>query len=351
MVVTLKQIARKVGVTETAVSHALRDKPLGKRKLAEKTAQNIRKVAEEMGYKPNKIGKALANKRDLKIAVVIFAGKDKHYCNNIMKGVHEAKGEYSHYGLSLSTFYIEETSPKSQAKIIDELADEKVDGICASLIYSSEVSQAIDRVADIGIPVITFGNDLPKSKRLCFIGSDHFKSGQIAADLLCNFIGGEGKVFVLSGFNISSGHSDRINGFRSVVNKYYRNIKIIGVEEDFDDDEVAFQKTSDILETEPDLAGIYVATGVCAGVARVVNEHGKKGSIKIVSHDLFPETVQFIKDGLINSTIVQDPAREGKLSVELLFNFLFNDTKPNQEFYPTKIEIYTKHLVDASREQ
>lgn len=56
MGVTLQQIAEKAGVSRGTVDRALNDRGRIKPEVAEK----IKKIAEEMGYQPNRAGRALA---------------------------------------------------------------------------------------------------------------------------------------------------------------------------------------------------------------------------------------------------------------------------------------------------
>ena len=56
MGVTLQQIAEAAGVSRGTVDRALNDRGRIKPEVAEK----IKKIAEEMGYQPNRAGRALA---------------------------------------------------------------------------------------------------------------------------------------------------------------------------------------------------------------------------------------------------------------------------------------------------
>ena len=56
MAVTLQQIAEKAGVSRGTVDRALNNRG----RIRPEVAEKIRKIAQEMGYRPNRAGKALA---------------------------------------------------------------------------------------------------------------------------------------------------------------------------------------------------------------------------------------------------------------------------------------------------
>ena len=211
-------------------------------------------------------------------------------------------------------------------------------------IDSPEVRHAVDSAADSDIPVITFNSDLKRSRRLCFVGQDLYGSGQVAADLLGKFMGARGNVFILNGFHMFEAHQERLAGFQSVIENY-SDIKVVAVEEDLDDDIVAFEKTSQILELFPDLGGIYIIGAGINGVGKAVKKYAKAGKTKIVCNDLVPETVELLSEDVIDATIFQDPVSQGKLPIKLLFDLLFENIQPSREIYYTKTEIITKYLI------
>ena len=66
--VTLKDIAKKAGVSAMTVSRALNGKM---KDISPQTAEKIRKIAEEMGYIPNSSARALASHSSKLVAVML----------------------------------------------------------------------------------------------------------------------------------------------------------------------------------------------------------------------------------------------------------------------------------------
>ncbi|MEU9029879.1 LacI family DNA-binding transcriptional regulator [Streptomyces sp. NPDC048383] len=64
---TIKDIARRAGVSESAVSFALNDRP----GVSERTRARIRQVAEELGWQPNSAARALSGERSGAVGLVL----------------------------------------------------------------------------------------------------------------------------------------------------------------------------------------------------------------------------------------------------------------------------------------
>lgn len=83
MGVTLQQIAEAAGVSRGTVDRALNDRGRIKPEVAEK----IKKIAEEMGYQPNRAGRALAMaKQSVRIGVILQSA-DTPFMKKVLNGM------------------------------------------------------------------------------------------------------------------------------------------------------------------------------------------------------------------------------------------------------------------------
>jgi LacI family transcriptional regulator len=338
--ITIKDVARLANVSRATVYRALEDKP----GINPKTKQHIIELAASLNYQPNRLGKALAKNEQFFFGVVTLPLKNP-FSKKLLVGINEAESELLDYGVRVKIVYMEDLSPKKQSEEIYRLIDEQVKGITIDAINGVEVLEAVNSAVDAGIPVITFNSDIAESERLCFVGQKMFQSGQVAGDLLSRFMGEAGVVFVLNGFHKFVAHRERLRGFNSVINRCYPNINVVAVEECLDDDLIAYEKTMEILEEIPEIRGVYVVGAGVSGLGKALKDQNTSGAVKVVCNDLVPETVQLLKDGVIDATIYQDPVKQGKLPIRLLFELLFENKRPEREFYYTKTEIITQYLV------
>jgi DNA-binding LacI/PurR family transcriptional regulator len=68
--VKMSDIAQRAKVSRMAVSHVLMGTGVGSIRVSEKTTQRIRKIAQELGYTPNRVAQQLAGKRSGVIGIL-----------------------------------------------------------------------------------------------------------------------------------------------------------------------------------------------------------------------------------------------------------------------------------------
>ena len=74
--VTIKEIARLAEVSRGTVDRVLNNRE----GVSEETAERVRRIADELGYKPNKVGMALAaQKNKFIIGIIVFSRKNPFF--------------------------------------------------------------------------------------------------------------------------------------------------------------------------------------------------------------------------------------------------------------------------------
>jgi ribose transport system substrate-binding protein len=117
-----------------------------------------------------------------------------------------------------------------------------------------------------------------------------------------------------------------VEGFKAEIAKY-PNIKIVAEYADDDSLEKSITLTESIIQSFPNLVGIFGCNASNpVGAARAVTDAGKKEVITIVGMDDDPETIKYIQDGTIYATVVQNVKEIGYQSVKNLITLA--DGKP-----------------------
>ncbi|VBB05750.1 Hypothetical protein LUCI_0961 [Lucifera butyrica] len=341
MKVTLKQIAEIAGVHRATVDKVLHDRD----GVSDEVRKKVKKIINELGYRPNIIGKALAcQNKPLVIAVVLLK---VDALEEIKAGIEEAYGELKNFGLEIE-YYLTNNFAAEQVNAINLLKDKKIAGVIISPLNDVSIKNAINELIDKGIAVVTINSDIPESQRLCFVGQDMMMAGRVAGKLMGEILNGEGKVAVITGSHNLLCSSERKNAFETVITDSYPGIEIIETIETYEQRIVAFQKTLSLLETVNDLNGIYITCGSVNEVGKAVRLMNKTKEIKIISFDLYPEIVELVKEGVINFTIGQDLFGQGYKSTKVLFEYLFFNKSPEAEHIKTAIDIRLKENIDLA---
>ena len=105
--VTIKDIAKQLGISHTTVSRALNNSPL----IREETKQKVQKMAKKMGYSPNYSAKALVNARSYNIGLFfssIVHGTSPDFFHEIIKCVSsEIEDQYNLVVHGIDVFFQE----------------------------------------------------------------------------------------------------------------------------------------------------------------------------------------------------------------------------------------------------
>jgi ABC-type sugar transport system substrate-binding protein len=77
-------------------------------------------------------------------------------------------------------------------------------------------------------------------------------------------------------------------------------------------------------------------------VLRAAEHEGRLSGLTVVTTDLFPDLVEWIRAGKVAATVYQRPVSQGRLALQALYQFLLNGTRP-----PSRLRV-VPHLVMRS---
>uniref|UniRef100_UPI002892F4D3 substrate-binding domain-containing protein n=2 Tax=Alicyclobacillus acidiphilus TaxID=182455 RepID=UPI002892F4D3 len=196
-------------------------------------------------------------------------------------------------------------SINQEVTTMEQVIAKKPAGILVSSMNAKAMTPVINKAVEAGIPVISFDSDAPQSKRYAYLGTSNVQAGQAAADYLGKSLNGKGQVAVITTpgeLNLDQ----RVQGFEQEMKSKYPKVKIVAVQNGNSDQITTAQVTSALLQTHPELSGIFAdEADEGTGAATAVKEAGKTGKVKIVSFDMDKATLDQIQQGLITATVAQ----------------------------------------------
>lgn len=139
---------------------------------------------------------------------------------------------------------------EQQIQQIDSLVESGIDLLIVAPNQMSEVTPAIDRAYDKGIPVIVFERKTNSHKYTAYVGADNYQMGHTMGEYVCQRLGGQGKVMVETGLKGSSPAIDRHNGFRDAV-KRHEGIDIVATLQGDWTKETAYAMVKEWLKAHP----------------------------------------------------------------------------------------------------
>jgi ribose transport system substrate-binding protein len=240
-----------------------------------------------------------------------------------------------------------------QVDIFEQAVKAKPAGILVSPIDKDAMTGPINDAIAQGIPVACIDNDAPESKRLTYIGTDNYKSGYLAADIIGEKLGGTGDVGILTIKGLYS-LDERQRGFEECMAAKYPGIHVVAVMNDDADPSVAANAAKQMLDEYPSITGMFgtdAASGVGAAIA--LEEKGKLGVVKVVAFDKDSSVLELVKQGKIEATLVQRTFTMSYYGLKLLYDYNHNGNLKNKgiSMLPDKIDtgiiVVTKDNVDS----
>lgn len=342
MAVTLQQIAEKAGVSRGTVDRAINHRG----RINSEVAQRICEIAKEMGYQPNRAGRALAmSRRSIKIGVIIQSA-DTPFMQEVLDGVLEAKEEVEQLGAVVIVKKIKGIDASKVIAAMEKMKDLGCNGIALVPTEDELLKSVIERyMKEEQIQIITFNSDIEGAMRLCFIGQDTLQSGRAAAGLMGEILRENGMIQVISGHSSNQGHKNREKGFIEELSSCRPDICFLETKYAYDDDWVAEKITKDLLKESIELAGIYLTASGAEGVCKVIEESGLSGKVKVISNDLTTKNEEYLKNGTIQFLLGQDGHTQGYKPIMTLFHKLFDGIEPLREHDYTEIVIKNKYNI------
>lgn len=333
---TIKEIAALAGVSRGTVDRVLNHRGA----VNPQTEQKILEIVQALDYKPNKAGIVLAaQKKNLKLGVVLL-GLSTPFYDDVLDGVRSKAEELEGYNC---TVLIKQTEYDLQQQLdaIDELLREGINGLAISPYNDISIRDRINELYEQGIPVVTLNTDIENSRRIAYVGSNYYRSGEAAAGLMHLMTRGNVYVGIVSGSQNVLCHTERIAGFRNIL-KSYRNIRIVDTITNNDDEIESYELTTKLLSSHPEINALYFSAGGVYGGCRAVMSAGRNTDMTIITNDMVATTRDFMEKGLIAATICQQPFLQGYNPLTILFTYLTTGELPPTENNYVDVEIRIK---------
>lgn len=277
---------------------------------------------------------------------IVFIPKVVHpWYDVVAAGAKQAAEELKVDGITVN---IEWDSPPQadvadQNRRIETDIGKHPDGLAVSCLDAASNAQLLKEAVKAKVNLITF--DTYCADEFDFVGhKGNYQDGADLADFLASKIGDKGKVGILSGSLTAANHVDRVKGFKEQMAKAHPDVQIVFEQPDEDNLEKAVSLTENALQANPDIVGIFGSNASNPiGAARAVKNAGLTGKVHVVGMDDLPETLDFIKEGVIDGVKAQRQWEIGYWSVKYLVAKAENHTIPHD--HATGSQIITKELL------
>lgn len=269
-------VARAAGVSQSSVSRAFQP---GVRVRPEIMAK-IQKAAEELGYVPNKIARAMTSGKSYAIGVVVASLDNPFYSQAIELLSNELRPLGYHIVLFPAT-----NAEAGVDDIIEELMVQRVDGIILASI--STTLTLTEKIHKADIPCVLFNRGQADGP-LPMITAGNFLGGKRAAEHLLET--GHQHIAHIAGWRGSQTGLDRINGFLAGMKDH--TDKLIGVVDCNFDRNKAIRLTKEMFANNDKPDGLFVGNDQMAFAVIEALRHDLQldvpGDVSVIGFDDVP---------------------------------------------------------------
>jgi LacI family transcriptional regulator len=296
-------VARAAGVSTATVDRVLHGRP-GVRQV---TVERVLKAAIELGYVLDAGRYATQARTPMRLVFLLPAGSNR-FLTLLGQLIAQSQQHFRAFGMSARVEFIRSFSPDLLARALRQ-AGRTADGVAFMALEHPAVREAVNNLAERGIPAITLISDIANSRRAAYVGLDNRSVGRTAGYLMARFIGRRpAKVAMIAGSLSYRAHEEREMGFLHLFAEMFPAVDVVGLREGHDDEGQNYRQTRMLLAQHPELAGIYNIGGAPGGIAQALKEARRQEETVFIGHGLTPETRALLIDGTMDVVITQNPA-------------------------------------------
>jgi DNA-binding LacI/PurR family transcriptional regulator len=330
---TIKDIARKLRISVSTVSRALRDL----HDVNPETKRNVQELAKQLNYEPNYIAQSLINRKTRIIGVIVPAIASPVF-SRILAGMNEEAQKYNYQLMICQS----NENAEHEALLVRQLASFRIDGLLISVSGQTKCDDAFEILNKKEVPIVFFDRVLSNMNTFKVI-VDEFQSAFTAVEHLIKC--GYRNIAHLAGPPHLSISIDRMNGYLAALKKYRIpvNEKLIAVCQNFEEDALANVKKLFARKPYPD--GIFAINDASAVTAiKYLNKKGiripQEAAVIGFNNDPISEIVE------PSLTTIMLPCYDiGRIAVDMLINRI-ND----RDLPPETITLHSRLIIrDSSK--
>jgi len=339
----LQDVAREAGVSTATVDRALNNRS----GVRGRTREIVVDTARRLGYisvaSPASRAGVDSDLGQIRLEFVLPEGSNMFI--RALQTQLETQAA-AHDGIDVRIAMIEGFNPDKLAAALAKV-EGRAEGVGIIALDHPTVREALRRLSEAGVKVVTLASDILHVPRVAYIGIDNRAAGRLAGYLLGRFLGSNGrrKVALFAGFLSYRGHEEREMGFRHIVKEEFSNLEVVELREVKDDQDTAFSEAAQLLQRHRDLAGVYNIGGGNEGIARALKMTPTTRGVAYVAHELTAHNRACLLDGTIDAVIDQNPRVEAREAINILTHSIKNLP---YDYHPPRLQvIFRENIPEA----
>lgn len=198
-----------------------------------------------------------------------------------------------------------------QVRLLEQAMAANPDGIAIDLLDDQVEQASLAKARQQGVPLVLFDSEPPAGMNLPYVGNDFCVQARMAATRLVALLGGEGQVAIMQGVPTAVNHRIRAECHERLFQEH-PGIKLVAKGIDNDSIATAREQAKAIMAQHPQLRGwVSCDAGGVIGIGQAIKEANLVGKVFNVGMDDLPETIQLIREGVVDSSYATKPRTQG----------------------------------------
>jgi LacI family transcriptional regulator len=240
----------------------------------------------------------------------------------------------------------EHSDPAAAAGLLDSIGRKRSHGVILKAPDHPLVVEAVNRLADRGIPTVTFVTDVPTSRRAAYVGMDNVAAGSTAAYLITYGAGRSGSVLLTVSHSSFRGEEERGLGFRRTLSELAPRRKVHEVKDTDGLDASILVAVRGALALHPSINAVYSAGGGNVATLRAFEEVGVTPKA-FVAHDLDGDNRVLLRTRRISAVLHHDLRADMRRACRLLLQARgILSGRPGS--IPSQVQVVTPYNEPAS---
>lgn len=336
---TILSLARMCGVSRGTVDRVLNGRPY----VSPEVRKKVLRAVQETGYVHPRT--AASSDHAAQIGFLVAKWENDYFRRQTERGIRRAGRTLRPGELSLQVETMGSRSDREYIQRIDHLLENGAAGIILNAADNVLLRTKIDDLAAQGVPVVTYNSDLPTSRRVCHVGQDLAKSGQVAAGLLARSLGPRDKILAVTG-NLEFLSS------RSRVESFCAHAASLGIGGDrvqlaqcFERYDLTYDAVLEALQRDSSVRGVYMGTESVPACMDAIKKAHLRYKVHVVANDLTQPAIRGLKTGMLDFVVEQDFSTQAYEAILVMYALLAHDRPPKTAVRYVETSIYTKELL------
>jgi simple sugar transport system substrate-binding protein len=242
--------------------------------------------------------------------------------DNMRLGIQEFNNKYDRvnaYQIGADT-----ADPAAQVALVEDLIAKQVDAILVVPNDPEALVPAFRKANDNGILTFTHEASVQRQVSYDVEAFDNFAFGRHMMDIMAEWMNREGQWVPFVGHLTSTTHNEWVDGEIAQAKEKYPKLKQVTSRiEEQENQQIAYEKTLELLKTYPNLKGIMgSAMSTQPGAAQAIEEKGLVGKVASFGTGLPSVTGEYIMSGASQSFSFWVPADAGFVTAEVALRTL-----------------------------